>query len=146
MENHKEIVQKDSTQFLLFLIIIAIGIFTLIFLILAFMGNDSAETDEIIVPGFQKQADEAISILEMLKNAMLAPDNIDKPETKIAIESIIDGDNITNLSFKFDILTGSYGQLYYYLNSDFVFHKGGGKPANGFEFYIEAKSSLKRSA
>ena len=143
MENPEEFVQKDSTQFWLFLIIIFIGLLTLVFLILSFVGKDSADSGKIIVPDFQKQADEAISVLEMLKNAMLDPEKINKPETKTAIESIIDGDNFSNFSFKFGIFTGSFGQLHYYNNNDFVFHKGGGKPANGFEFYIEAKSSLK---
>ncbi|MCD4657704.1 MAG: hypothetical protein K8S87_09185 [Planctomycetes bacterium] len=146
MENSDEIVQKDPTQMSLLLVIVAIGILTIVFLILTLVGEDSTDADRIIVPDYQKQADEAVAILEMLKNAMLDPKIIAKPETKYAVQSINEGDNIGYFSHKFGILTGSYGQLHYYNNNDFVFHKGGGKPANGFEFYIEAKSSMKHRA
>ena len=147
MENPEPSLQKDPVSVWLFGIVILLGIIACITLILAFSSNNNDdETHKIIVKNYQKQADEAVSILEMLKNAMLDPEKIDKPETKFAIKSIIDGDSIDNFSYNFGILTGSYGLLHYYNNNDFVFHNGGGKPANGFEFYIEAKSSLKHRA
>ncbi|MCK5346521.1 MAG: hypothetical protein KAR20_24095 [Candidatus Heimdallarchaeota archaeon] len=148
MENHETSQQKDSTSLMLFGIIILLGIIACVALIFTFTtdDNEDEETNKIIVKDYQMQADEAVSILEILKNAMLDPEKINNTDIKFAFESISDGDSIDNFSYKFGVLTGSYGQLHYYNNSNFVYHKGGKKPANGLEFYIEAKSTLKHRA
>jgi len=146
MENPEKIVGKENTETALLMILIVIGIVAIVTLILALTsGKKTVKTDEIIVEGYQNQADEAVEVLKTLKKKMLKPEDMENEQHQDKIKSILEGEDLSSFSAKIDYITVDMLNLKYYAVEDFVYHKGGRKLNNGLEFYIEVKSSLKRS-
>lgn len=82
------------------------------------------------------QQEEAVKILELISSKIKSSSYFD------VLKNLKDGTDARTFASSIGITPEGISGLKYHLLGDFKYHKGGGKPNNGAEFYVEAKSSL----